>query len=246
MRARKLSDLLKKGDRVAVSNITGREASKVCAVSQKYCGNIVGGWALGRDGEAVDTAAGPIPVFGTFEELLRRTPQDRQPNKILVYSPPEAVYGEVKEIVHYGQGVVETIYIITEHVSIEVTAKIHQICEPRQHRRGGLQHPGDHQQPRPGAHRGGGRRQPRRVLPARLGGHHLQLGQHGEHHGQLPAVRRHRHLLRHLHRQGPPHPLPAQGFPCPGPAGRGHPPRRAVRGAGRAATSRKRSRCCRA
>jgi succinyl-CoA synthetase alpha subunit len=128
MRARNLSDLLQKGDRVAVSNITGREASKVCAVSQKYCGNTVGGWALGRDGEAVDTAAGPIPVFGTFEELLRRTSQDRQPNKILVYSPPEAVYGEVKEIVHYGQGAVETIYIITEHVSIEVTAKIRQIC----------------------------------------------------------------------------------------------------------------------
>jgi succinyl-CoA synthetase alpha subunit/citrate synthase len=129
MRARELSDLLKKGDRVAVSNITGREASKVCAVSQKYCGNIVGGWALGRDGEVVDTPAGPIPVFGTFEELLRRSPREAQPNKILVYSPPEAVYGEVKEIVHYGQGVVETIYIITEHVSIEVTAKIHQIAE---------------------------------------------------------------------------------------------------------------------
>jgi len=127
MRARKLSDLLRKADRVAVSNITGREASQVCAVSQKYCGNMVGGWALGRDGEVVDTATGPIPVFGTFEELLRRIPQSRQPNKILVYSPPEAVYGEVKEIVHYGKGVVETIYIITEHVAIEVTAKIRQI-----------------------------------------------------------------------------------------------------------------------
>ena len=128
MRALRLSDLLKKGDRVGVSNITGREAVKVCAASQKYCGNIVGGWALGRDGEAVDTPAGPIPVFGTFEELLRRSPPEARPNKILVYSPPEAVYGEVKEIVHYGQGVVETIYIITEHVSIEVTAKIHQIA----------------------------------------------------------------------------------------------------------------------
>jgi hypothetical protein len=51
MRAHKLSDLLKKGDRVAVSNITGREASMVCAASQKYCGNVVGGWALGRVGE---------------------------------------------------------------------------------------------------------------------------------------------------------------------------------------------------
>jgi succinyl-CoA synthetase alpha subunit len=128
MRAHKLSDLLKKGDRVAVSNITGREASMVCAASQKYCGNVVGGWALGRDGESVETPAGPIPVYGTFEELLRRTPPPRQPNKILIYSPPEAVYGEVKEIVHYGQGVVETIYIITERVSIEVTAKIRQIC----------------------------------------------------------------------------------------------------------------------
>ncbi len=129
MRARELSDLLRKGDRVAVSNITGREAVKVCAASQKYCGNIVGGWALGKGGESVDTAAGPIPVFGTFEELLRRSPGESRPAKILVYSPPEAVYGEVKEIVHYGQGVVETIYIITEHVSIEVTAKIRQLAE---------------------------------------------------------------------------------------------------------------------
>lgn len=128
MRAERLSDLLKQGDRVAVSNITGREASAVCAVSQKYCGNIVGGWALGKSGEAVDTPAGPIPVYGTFEELLRSTPERRRPNKILVYSPPEAVYGEVKEIVHYGREVVETIYVITERVSIEVTAKIRQIC----------------------------------------------------------------------------------------------------------------------
>jgi succinyl-CoA synthetase alpha subunit len=128
MRAHKLSDLLKKEDRVAVSNITGREASKVCAASQEYCANIVGGWALGREGESVETAAGPIPVYGTFEELLRRTAPPRRPNKILVYSPPEAVYGEVKEIVHYGQGVVETIFIITEHVAVEVTAKIHQIA----------------------------------------------------------------------------------------------------------------------
>jgi succinyl-CoA synthetase alpha subunit/citrate synthase len=128
MRARTLSDLLHKGDRVAVSNITGREASKVIAISQKYCGNIVGGWALGKGGESVDTLSVPIPVSGTFEELLKCTPAERQPNKILIYSPPEAVYGEVKEIVQCGRGVVETIYVVTEHVAIEVTAKIRQIC----------------------------------------------------------------------------------------------------------------------
>ena len=54
MRAKKLSDLLKKGDRVAVSNITGREASKVSEVSQKYSGNIIGGWALGKGGQKIE------------------------------------------------------------------------------------------------------------------------------------------------------------------------------------------------
>ena len=53
MRAHTLCELLKKGDRVAVSNITGREASKVSEETQKYCGNIVGGWALGKSGETI-------------------------------------------------------------------------------------------------------------------------------------------------------------------------------------------------
>jgi succinyl-CoA synthetase alpha subunit/citrate synthase len=128
MRARTLNDLLKKGDRVAVSNITGREASSVSAVSQQYSQNIVGGWALGKGGQTVETPAGPIPVYATIEELMRLTPQEDQPNKVLVYSPPEAIYGEVKEIVKHAAGVVETIYIITEHVSVEVTAKIYRIC----------------------------------------------------------------------------------------------------------------------
>ena len=128
MRAGNLADLLKKGDWVAVSNITGREASHVSAVSQKYCGNISGGWALGKGGQKIETSKGDIPVFATFEELFRLTPPERLPNKILVYSPPEAVFGEVKEIVKYGEKIVETIFIVTEHVSVEVTAKIYQIC----------------------------------------------------------------------------------------------------------------------
>ena len=48
MRAKQLTDLLKKGDRVAVSNITGREASKVSLESQCYSDIVVGGWALGK------------------------------------------------------------------------------------------------------------------------------------------------------------------------------------------------------
>ena len=128
MQAAKLSDLLKKGDSIAVSNITGREATKVSATSQKYCKHIVAGWALGKGGQAIVTPEGTIPVFATFEELMRMLPKIKQPNKILVYSPPDAVYGEVKEIVNYGEHIVETIFIVTEHVSIEVTAKINQIC----------------------------------------------------------------------------------------------------------------------
>ncbi|MBN2212177.1 MAG: hypothetical protein JW709_12335 [Sedimentisphaerales bacterium] len=129
MRAQQFSDLLKAQDRVAVSNITGREASAVCEVSQRYCSNIVGGWALGKGGQPLDVQGGePIPVFASAEELMRSLPAEKLPNKIIVYSPPTAVYGEVKEIIEHGKDVVETLFIITEHVSIEVTAKIAQMC----------------------------------------------------------------------------------------------------------------------
>ena len=129
MRAQQLSDLLKQGDRVAVSNITGREASKVSVESQQYCGNIIGGWALGKGGRELQTLDGSISVYATFEELLNKTPSEKHPNKIIIYSPPEAVYGEVKEVVQHGADCVETLFVITEHVSVEVTAKIHHMCQ---------------------------------------------------------------------------------------------------------------------
>lgn len=131
MRAANLSDLLKKGDRVAVSNITGREASKVSADSQKYCSNIIGGWALGKGGQVVETSVGDIKVYSTFEELILAEPLEKRPNKIMIYSPPEAVYGEIKEVVQHGGETVETIYIVTEHVSVEVTAKINKVCKEK-------------------------------------------------------------------------------------------------------------------
>lgn len=130
MRAKSLSDLLKKGDRVAVSNITGREASKVSMVSQRYCKNIVAGWALGKDGQTVDVpGVGAIPVFGQFDELMAAFPLTKKPNKIIVYSPPDAVYGDVKEVLEHGKESVETIFVITEHVSIEVTAKLKSLAK---------------------------------------------------------------------------------------------------------------------
>ena len=129
MRATRLSDLLKADDRVAVSNITGREASTVSVASQKYCSNIVGGWALGKGGQTLDVPGGKaIPVFSTAEELMTSLPKKKLPNKIIVYSPPPAVYGEVKEIVQHSNNSVETLFVVTEHVSIEVTAKIAQVC----------------------------------------------------------------------------------------------------------------------
>lgn len=129
MRAKTFSDLLKAGDRVAVSNITGREASDVSATSQKYCGNIVAGWALGKGGQSIDVPGrAPIPVYATVEEMLAELPKKSRPNKMVVYSPPPAVYGDVKRIVEQGKGIVETIYIITEHVSIEITAKVARLC----------------------------------------------------------------------------------------------------------------------
>ena len=129
MRAKTLNDLLKAGDKIAVSNITGREASTVTTISQKYCKNIVGGWALGKGGQKIEVPGGnSVPVFSTIEELVNILPQKMHPNKILVYSPPPAVNGEIKEIIEHCADTVETIFVVTEHVSIEVTAKIAQMC----------------------------------------------------------------------------------------------------------------------
>jgi len=130
VRPRKLSGLLKKGDRVAVSNITGREASNVTVVSQQYAGNIVGGWALGKGGQTIEVPGkDPVPVFATCEELYATLPRHEAPNKVVIYSPPEAVYGEVKEAIEYGGDRLHTLFIITENVAIEVTAKIRQIAD---------------------------------------------------------------------------------------------------------------------
>ncbi|MBL7221460.1 MAG: CoA-binding protein, partial [Phycisphaerae bacterium] len=129
MKAAQLSDLLKAGDRIAVSNITGREARGVTVASQQYCRNIVGGWALGKGGQAIDVPGqDPIPVFSTVEELMESLPKKQRPNKVIVYSPPSAVYGEVKGVVEHRNGSIETVFIITENVSIEVSARIAQLC----------------------------------------------------------------------------------------------------------------------
>lgn len=130
MIATTLSSILNKGDRVAVSNVTGREAMGVSIVSQQYCDNIVGGWALGKDHELIKVPGGrDIRVFGQFEDLLKHLPARERPNKVIVYSPPDAVYGDVKEVVENGEGTVETIFVITEHVSVEVTAKLRRLCD---------------------------------------------------------------------------------------------------------------------
>ncbi|NQT85694.1 hypothetical protein HQ560_02960 [bacterium] len=130
MKAKNLSDLLKKGDRVAMSNITGREASQVSVVSQHYANNIVGGWALGKGGQQTEVAGKePIPVFATCAELYDSLPKAKRPNKVIIYSPPGAVYGEVKEAIEHGNGRLETLFVITENVSVEVTAKIRALCD---------------------------------------------------------------------------------------------------------------------
>jgi len=130
MIARSLSGLLKKGDRIAVSNVTGREASKVSTISQQYCGNIVAGWALGKAGKQIEVpGAKAIPVYGQFKEMMSRLDEKRRPTKVIVYSPPDAVYGDVKEALENSDGSVKTVFVITEHVSIEVTSKLRRLAD---------------------------------------------------------------------------------------------------------------------
>jgi succinyl-CoA synthetase alpha subunit len=125
-----ISGLLKKGDRVAVSNVTGRESAKVSIISQQYCNNITAGWALAKGGDVIPVPGGrDIRVFGQFDDLMKKLPEKERPNKVIVYSPPDAVYGDVKEVIKSGEGIIETIFVITEHVSVEVTAKLKHLCD---------------------------------------------------------------------------------------------------------------------
>jgi len=132
MRAQTLTDILNKTSRAAVSNVTGREASKVTMVTQRYGRNIVGGWALGKGGDQIAVEQHPsIPVFSTYADMLEALPVEQHPNKITIYSPPEAVYGDIKNALSVSSSTVETIFIVTEHVAIEVAAKIHNLCKQR-------------------------------------------------------------------------------------------------------------------
>ncbi len=102
MRAKNFSDLLKAGDRVAVSNITGREASTVTVTSQKYCQNIVGGWALGKGNQNLEMPGHePIPVFPNVQELSERLDKEKVTDEVVGYSLHEAVYGEVEEVTEH-------------------------------------------------------------------------------------------------------------------------------------------------
>ena len=78
MRAKTLNDLLKAGDRVAVSNITGREASTVTVASQRYCGNVVGGWALEITRRVIhrEHVGEHVPHQQQLHECPHRTPQE--------------------------------------------------------------------------------------------------------------------------------------------------------------------------
>ena len=235
MRAKTLADLLRRGDRVAVSNITGREAGKVTEVSQRYAGNIVGGWALGKGGGEIPVdQQSSLPVFSDYADLLEHLPAERHPNKIVIYSPPEAVYGEIKNVVKASAGNVETIFIITEHVSIEVSAKIHKLCRSEDIDVIGCNTLGvinvtDHV--RIGAVGGDA---PEETFHPGSATHHLQQRKHGQHHGLVPVRGGHRHAVRHLHRQGPVDPHPAPRPARTGPGRRADAGDRAVRRAGRA------------
>jgi len=66
----------------------------VTVASQNYCGNLVGGWALGKGGQTIDVPGRkPIPVFSDAADLFHKLPEEKRPNKIVVlYIEPGGLY----------------------------------------------------------------------------------------------------------------------------------------------------------
>ena len=127
--AERCPTLIAKGDRVAVSNITGREASKVCAVSQKYCGNIVGGWALGKSEESVDI---PVRAHPRVRDLRGaappHAPEASSPTRSSSTPRPRRSTARSRRSCSSAGGSWKRSTSSPSTCSIEVTAKIHQIC----------------------------------------------------------------------------------------------------------------------
>jgi succinyl-CoA synthetase alpha subunit len=116
-----LEEVATRKDRVCVLNILGGESSEVTPVSHAYSGgNVVFGTSPGRQGQALKTPIGEVPVFNSVREGLDA---GHRFNVGVVYLPPSGVRDGVAELIRVNPDLAK-IVMITEKVSVHDAREI--------------------------------------------------------------------------------------------------------------------------
>jgi succinyl-CoA synthetase alpha subunit len=116
-----LEEVATRNDRVCVLNILGGESSEVTPVSHTYSGgNVVFGTSPGRQGQALQTPAGDIPVYNSVREGLDG---GHRFNVGVVYLPPSGVRDGVAELIRVNPDL-RKIVMITEKVAVHDAREI--------------------------------------------------------------------------------------------------------------------------
>ena len=127
--AQSLHELANSHSRVCVMNILGTESSQVTPLSHVFSGNnVVAGVQYGSVGEELDTASGPIPVYGSVAEVMKH---GHQFDTGVIYLPPAAVSHAVSELCVHNP-LLKRIFIVTEKVSVNDSRLIRYVAQNRQ------------------------------------------------------------------------------------------------------------------
>lgn len=125
---RSLAQIATREDRVCVLNILGGESSDVTPVGHAYSGgNVVFGTSPGRQGQVLQTPAGPIPVYNNVREGLEA---GHRFNCGVVYLPPSAADDGVVELIRVNPDL-KKIFIPTEKMSVHDAREIRALAQQR-------------------------------------------------------------------------------------------------------------------
>ena len=121
-----LEEVATRQDRVCVLNILGGESSEVTPVSHAYSGgNVVFGTSPGRQGQALKTPIGDVPVYNSVREGLDA---GHRFNVGVVYLPPSGVRDGVAELVRVNPDL-RKIVMITEKVAVHDAREIRAMAQ---------------------------------------------------------------------------------------------------------------------
>lgn len=121
-----LAQIATREDRVCVLNVLGGESSEVTPVSHAWSGgNVAFGTSPGRRGQALETQAGPVPVYNNVLEGLAA---GHRFNCGVIYLPPAAARDGVAELIRVNPELAK-VFIVTEKIAVHDAREIRAMAQ---------------------------------------------------------------------------------------------------------------------